>query len=84
MNQKNVISSMIPRRMLEYIPVLEREAWADLVISRFEENNPELYASMALWRDIPEEELAAVQAAVIAAAEQVPLAADQVDMLRRE
>ena len=84
MNQKNVISSMIPRRMLEYIPVLEREAWADRVISRFEENNPELYAFMALWRDIPEEELAAVQAAVIAAAEQVPLAADQVDMLRRE
>ena len=84
MNQKNVISSMSPRRMLEYIPVLEREAWADRVISRFEENDPELYASMALWRDIPEEELAAVQAAVIAAAEQVPLAADQVDMLRRE
>ena len=84
MNQKNVISSMIPRRMLEYIPVLEREVWADRVISRFEENNPELYASMALWRDIPEEELSAVQNAIIAAAEQVPLAADQVDMLRRE
>ena len=71
MNQKNTIKSMIPRRMLEYVPALIRDEWADRIVSRFAENNPELYAAMEQWRDIPEEELDTVQKEIIAAVEQI-------------
>ena len=62
---------MIPRRMLEYVPSLVRDEWADRIVSKFKENNPVLYAAMAQWRDIPEEELDTVQKEIIAATEQI-------------
>ena len=71
MNQKNTIKSLIPRRMLEYVPALIRGEWADRIVSRFAENNPELYSAMEQWRDIPEEELDTVQKEIIAAVEQI-------------
>ena len=71
MNQKNTIKSMIPRRLLEYVPYSVRSEWADRVVSKFKENNPELYALMGQWGDIPEEELDSVQNAIVAAAEQI-------------
>ena len=71
MNQKNAIKSLIPQRMLEYVPSSVRGTWADRIVSKFKENNPELYAAMGHWGDIPEEEVAAVQNEIVAAAEQI-------------
>ena len=71
MNQKNAIKSMIPQRMLEYIPSPVRDAWADRIVSLFEENNPVLYAEMGEWNSIPNEKLEAVQKVIISAAEQI-------------
>ena len=71
MNQKNTIKSMIPRRVLEYVPSSVRGEWADRIVSKFQENNPGLYEAMGEWGDIPEEEVAAVQNEIIAAAEQI-------------
>ena len=71
MNQKNTIKSMIPQRLLEYIPLPSRDAWADRVVSNFKENNPVLYAEMGQWRDIPEEEAEKVRNGIIAAAGQI-------------
>ena len=71
MNQKNAITSMIPRRLLEYVPSAVRGEWADRIVSKFQENNPELFASMAQWGDIPDDEVAAVQKEIVAAAEQI-------------
>ena len=71
MNQKNAIKSMIPQRLLQYIPLPSRDAWADRVVSKFKENNPELYAEMGQWRDIPEEEAESVRNGIFAAAEQI-------------
>ena len=62
---------MIPRRLLEYVPYSVCSEWADRIVSKFKENNPELYALMGQWGDIPEEELDSVQNAIVAAAEQV-------------
>ena len=67
MNQKNVIKSLIPQRLLEYVPSAEREEWADRVVSWFKDNNPELYVAMGEWGDIPEEKVADVQNEIIAA-----------------
>ena len=71
MNQKNAIKSLIPQRLLQYIPLPARDAWAERIISKFEENNPELYTEMGQWRDIPEEEAEKVRNGIIAAAEQI-------------
>ena len=71
MNQKNTIIGMIPRRLLECIPLLSREEWADQVVAKFKENNPALYAEMGKWLDIPEEEQDALQNKVLAAIEQI-------------
>ena len=71
MNQKNAIKSMIPRRVLEYVPTSVREEWADRIVTKFQENNPSLFAAMGQWADIPEEEIAAVQKEIITAAEQI-------------
>ena len=71
MNQKNAIRSMIPQRLLEYVPSSARDEWADRIVSRFKENNPELYASIGKWGEIPVEEVAAVQKEIVAAAVQI-------------
>ena len=71
MNQNNVIKSLIPRRVLEYVPSSVRGDWADRIVSRFQENTPGLYAAMEQWGDIPEEEMATVQKEIVAAAEQI-------------
>ena len=73
MNQKNTITCMIPRRLLEYVPLLIRGTWADRIVSKFRENNPVLYAEMGRWREIPEEEMDAVNKEILTAAEQVHL-----------
>lgn len=71
MNQKNTIKSMIPRRLIEFVPSPVREEWADRIVSKFKENNPGLYASIGEWGDIPEEEVAAVENEIVTAAEQI-------------
>ena len=71
MNQKNAIKSLIPQRLLEYVPSSVRGEWADRIVSKFKENNPELYASIGQWGDIPEDEVASVLKGIGAAAEQI-------------
>ena len=62
---------MIPQWLLEYVPSSARDEWADRIVSRFKENNPELYASIGKWGEIPVEEVAAVQKEIVAAAVQI-------------
>lgn len=64
---------MIPRRLLEYVPLLIRGTWADRIVSKFRENNPVLYAEMGQWREVPEEEMESVLIEIIAAAGQIHL-----------
>lgn len=71
MNQKNAITSMIPRRLLEYVPLQKRGSWADQIVSIFKENNPALYAEIGRWREVPEEEMESVLIEIIAAAGQI-------------
>lgn len=71
MNQKNAITSMIPRRLLEYVPLQKRGSWADQIVSIFKENNPALYAEIGKWREVPEEEMESVLIEIIAAAGQI-------------
>lgn len=54
-NQKNTIKSMIPARWLKVIPQDMRDFWADRIVEKFEESNPELYSAMELWSSIPDE-----------------------------
>ena len=71
MNQKNAIKSLIPQRLLEYVPSSARGEWADRIVSKFKKNNPGLYASIGEWGEIPEEDMATVQKEIVAAAEQI-------------
>ena len=62
---------MIPRRLLEYVPLQKRGSWADQIVSIFKENNPALYAEIGRWREVPEEEMESVLIEIIAAAGQI-------------
>lgn len=71
MNQKNTIKSMIPYRWLKVVPPDRRDLWADRIVEKFEEYNPELYSAMGLWTSIPEEIRDEVVKKVLSAADAV-------------
>ena len=70
-NQKNTVKSMIPIRWLRVVPPDMRDIWADRIVEKFEEDNPELYSAMGIWTSIPEEIRDEVVKKVLSAADAV-------------
>ena len=73
MNQKNTLKSMIPQRIVELVPSSSRDNWANLIVDRFKESTPALYAAVGQWSFIPEDELNAVVNKILEAAENIYL-----------
>ena len=71
MNQKNAVKSMIPFRWLKVVPQDKRDLWADRIVEKFEEANPELYSAMGIWSSIPDEIRDDMVKKVLAAADAV-------------
>ena len=71
MNQKNAVKSMIPFRWLKVVPQDKRDLWADRIVEKFEEANPELYSAMGIWTSIPDEIRDDMVKKVLAAADAV-------------
>ena len=70
-NQKNTVKSMIPIRWLRVVPPDMRDIWADRIVEKFEEDNPELFSAMEVWTSIPEEIRDEVVKKVLSAADAV-------------
>lgn len=71
MNQKNAIKSLIPQRLLEYVPSAVRDKWANDIVERVKKQNPALYAAIGQWTVVPEEEREVVVTEILAAAEEI-------------
>ena len=71
MNQKNAIKSLIPQRLLEYVPADVRDRWANDIVAKVKAKNPVLYAAIGHWTVIPEEEREAMVSEILAAAEEI-------------
>ena len=71
MNQKNTLKSMIPQRLLDIVPTAVRDKWANRVVEKIKQNNPELYTAIGGWSFIPEEERETVIEAIVTAADQI-------------
>ena len=71
MNQKNTIKSMIPLRLMEIVPSAERDKWADRIVEKFMEDNPELYSAMGRWIFVPEEDREDLLRRVLAVADAI-------------
>lgn len=71
MNQKNTIKSMIPLRLMEIVPSAERDKWADRIVEKFMESNPELYSALGRWFFVPEEDREELLRRVLAAADAI-------------
>lgn len=67
MNQNNTIKSLIPRRLLEFVPYSDRDKWANRIVTLVKEHNPALYAEMGNWHSIPEDELERVKQEICSA-----------------
>lgn len=63
--------SMIPQRMLELVPLPDRDSWADQIVEIFQGHNPTLYLKMGLWTFLPEEENDNVMKEILFAAEKI-------------
>jgi len=62
---------MIPQRMLELVPIPDRDSWANRIVGIFQGHNPTLYVEMGLWTFIPEEESENVMKEILFAAEKI-------------
>ena len=62
---------MIPFRWLKVVPQDKRDLWADRIVEKFEEANPELYSAMGIWTSIPDEIRDDMVKKVLAAADAV-------------
>ena len=71
MNQKNTLKSMIPQRLLDIVPTAVRDKWANRVVEKVKQNNPDLYSAIGGWSFIPEEERETVIEAIVTAADQI-------------
>ena len=71
MNQKNTLKSMIPQRLLDIVPTAIRDKWANRVVEKVNQNNPDLYSAIGGWSFIPEEERETVIEAIVMAADQI-------------
>ena len=70
-NQKNTIKSMIPDRLLKFVPSAVRDNWANRIVEKVKANNPALYAAIGAWSFIPDEEKETVINEILVAAEQI-------------
>ena len=71
MNQKNAIKSLIPQRLLEYVPADVRDRWANDIVAKVKAKSPVLYAAIGQWTVIPEEERETMVSEILAAAEEI-------------
>ncbi|MBO4842042.1 MAG: hypothetical protein J5478_01535 [Bacteroidales bacterium] len=71
MNQENTIKSMIPQRWLAVVAPASRSIWADRIVEKFKEQNPELFTAMGEWRAVPEDDREEVVKKVLRAADDV-------------
>lgn len=72
-NQKNTIKSLIPQRLYEFVPNAIRDKWANRIVEKVKEHNPELYSAIGTWSVVPEEEREGLINEILYAAEKIHL-----------